>query len=176
MVETVSALSYFFCAAFMLFIGGWAYVKKYHYCFMLVLIFGMREMDFDKRFTTMGMLKSKFYVSPDVSLIEKAIGLIVISVILYIAFRLIKSHSRTFIGSVLKLSPAHIAIFLAVAFAFISKTLDGITRKLGDIGITVNQNLTIHFEALEEIIELGIPVMLTLAVYFFLRKAHHANS
>jgi len=70
-VESLSALGYFVCAALMLLMGGWHYVKKYHYVFMLVMLFGMRELDFDKRFTTMGIFKSKFYASSDVPMIEK---------------------------------------------------------------------------------------------------------
>lgn len=147
-VETLSAFGYFVCAALMLLLGGWAFVKKYHYSFLLVLLFGMRELDFDKRFTTMGIFKSKFYASSDVPMIEKVIGFLVIALFLYIVFRLLKDHLKHFILSVLKLSPVHVAIFFAMSFVFISKTIDGIARKLGGFGITIERESSIYFEAL----------------------------
>ncbi|PWQ99878.1 hypothetical protein [Leucothrix pacifica] len=169
-VESLSALGYFVCAALMLLMGGWHYVKKYHYLFMLVLLFGMRELDFDKRFTTMGIFKSKFYASSDVPMIEKVIGLIVIAIFFYIVFRLVKNHLKDFITGVLRFSPAHLAVFFAMSFIFISKTLDGIARKLGGFGITIEQSASVYFQALEEILEMGIPVLLMLSVYLFLSR------
>ncbi|MGD9687109.1 MAG: hypothetical protein AB7U43_09075, partial [Desulfobacter sp.] len=63
-VEIASAALYFVCCAYALLRGGGAFLKKYPYFVVIPLLFGMRELDFDKRFTTIGVLKSKFYVSP----------------------------------------------------------------------------------------------------------------
>lgn len=81
-VEIVSAVLYFVCCGYALIRGGGAFLKKYPYFIMIPLLFGMRELDFDKRFTTIGVLKSKFYVSPlepwHTKLIVITLGLVVI--------------------------------------------------------------------------------------------------
>lgn len=167
-IETLSALGYFLCALLMIVRGKWSYIKKYHYFFILVILFGFRELDFDKRFTTMGILKSKFYVSSSVPLSEKLIGLFVIAVLLYIIFSIVKNHYKDFFLNLKKLSPVHIGSLVTFLVLFVSKTLDGLSRKLGDFGFVMDEQLVIYFEAIEEILELGIPLLMisTLLIYF----------
>ena len=67
-IERASALGYFLCAGYMLLAGGRDFARKYSYIIVLVALCGCRELDFDKRFTTMGILKSRFYLSSEVPL------------------------------------------------------------------------------------------------------------
>ena len=60
-IETLSVFGYFLCVLLMLLKGKWPYIKKYNYFLILVILLGFRELDFHKRFTTMGIFKSKFY-------------------------------------------------------------------------------------------------------------------
>jgi hypothetical protein len=50
-VESASAFGHFWCALFILYKGGFAYLLRYNYFFMLVIFFMLRELDFDKKFT-----------------------------------------------------------------------------------------------------------------------------
>ena len=167
-IETLSALGYFLAAFLMIVKGEWAYIKKYYYFFMLVLLFGLRELDFDKRFTTMGIFKIKFYLSSSVPLSEKLMGLFVIAALLYIIFSIVKNHYKDFFLNIKKFSPVHIGSLVIFLLLLVSKTLDGLSRKLGDLGFVMDEQLGIYFEAIEEILELGIPLLMisTLLIYF----------
>ena len=73
-IETLSVLGYFAAASLILVKGQWSYIIKYYYFFIIIIMFGLRELDFHKKFTTMGIFKSKFYLSSQVPIIEKIIA------------------------------------------------------------------------------------------------------
>ena len=173
MIETLSALGYFLSALFMIVRGKWAYIKKYYYFFILVLLFGLRELDFDKKFTTMGIFKSKFYLSSSVPWSEKFIGLLVVGLLLYIIVSIVKNHSKDFLLNIKNFSPVYIGSLLVFLVLFVAKTLDGIGRKLADLGFVMEEELVSYFEAIEEILELGIPLLIiaTLFIYFSNEKS-----
>lgn len=166
-VEVLSAVGYFLCASLIIYMGKWSYFKKYHYFLFMVLLFGMRELDFDKRFTTMGILKSRFYISDHVPIIEKIIGLMFIALLAYIIISIIRNHYKTFFIGIKTFSLVHIGALLTLIFLVTSKTLDGIARKLRDFNIVMNEQTDIHLTTLEEMLELGIPMILILTFYVY---------
>lgn len=127
-VETLSALGYFVTVATMLLLGGFQFIKRYYYIVLLILIFGMRELDFDKRFTTMGIFKSRFYLSDAVPLYEKVIGLLVIAVLAWITFQLFRHHFRGLFSNLFK-SPVNVGVLLTGMLLIFSKTIDGTGSK-----------------------------------------------
>ena len=167
-IETLSVVGYFLCVVLILLKGGWSYIKKYYYFFILIILFGLRELDFDKRFTTMGIFKSKFYVSSSVPMIEKFMGLLVIAVLLYIVVSIVKNHSKGFFSKIKQLSPVHVGALLTFLTIVFSKSIDGITRKLGYLNIIMDEQTADRFEVVEEVLELGIPLLIfaTLLIYF----------
>ena len=171
-IETLSALGYFLCALLILLRGKWSYIKKYNYFFIVVILCGFRELDFDKKFTTMGIFKSRFYISSSVPAVEKFIGLLVIAVLIYIVVSVFRNHLKDFFCKIKILSPVHIGslmIFLTLCF---TKTIDGLARKLGDINIHISQQTSNYFEVIEEVLELGIPLLMitTFIIYFTTEK------
>ena len=166
-IESLSALGYFISVAVMFYYGGVDFAKRYHYLIMLTTLFGLRELDFDKRFTTMGILKSRFFTSDLVPLEEKFIGAVVVLVLLYIVFRIIKDHALSFAAGVKDKVPRHIGTLSIIAALVFSKSIDGLGRKLLDVGITVDPWVVTEFGTIEEILELGIPVLIfvTFALY-----------
>lgn len=171
-IETLSVVGYFLCVVLILYKGGWSYIKKYNYFFILIILFGLRELDFDKRFTTMGIFKSKFYVSSGVPMIEKFMGLLVIGVLLYIVVSIFKDHSKGFFSKIKQLSPVHIGALITFLTIVFSKSIDGIARKLGYLNIIMDEQTAVHFEVVEEVLELGIPLLIlaTLFIYFSKEK------
>lgn len=166
-IESLSALGYFVCVATMLYWGGINFTRRYHYLIILITLFGLRELDFDKRFTTMGILKSRFYTSDLVPLAEKLIGLMVFSLLLYVVIRIIKDHTATFAAGVRNKVPQHLGTLSAIAVLVLSKSIDGLDRKLGGVGITVDPLVATYFGTIEEVLELGIPLLIfaTLTLY-----------
>jgi len=171
-IETLSALGYFLCALLILLKGKWSYIKRYNYFFIVVILCGFRELDFDKKFTTMGIFKSRFYISSSVPVVEKFIGLLVIAVLIYIVVSVFRNHLKDFSRKIKTISPVHIGslmIFLTLCF---TKTIDGLARKLGDINIHISQQTSNYFEVIEEVLELGIPLLMitTFLIYFSIEK------
>ena len=131
-------------------------------------MFGFRELDFHKKFTTMGMFKSKFYLSDTVPMSEKLIGLLVILLILYVFITIIKNHSKGFFDKIKVLSPVYIGTTITLMILVFSKAIDGLSRKLGQLDIAIEQQTSTNFEVIEEVLELGIPLLIiaTLIMYF----------
>lgn len=174
-IETLSVLGYFLCTLLILSKGGWTYIKKYNYFFILIILFGLRELDFDKRFTTIGMLKIKFYFSDNVPITEKLIGILVIVIISYIIVSIIKNHLKAFFYKVSQAYPVHVGALLTFFVVLFSKSIDGIGRKLGDIGFFIKEQTSITFLVIEEVLELGIPLLIisTYFIYFSIEKKKH---
>jgi len=173
-IETLSAAGYFLCAFLMLYWGGLSYLKKYHYFFIMVVLFGLRELDFDKKFTTMGVLKSKFYVSSQVPMGEKIIGLMVVALLVYLIITILKKYSKNLLSKIKSSDPVYIGGLLTFTFLAVSKTLDGFARKMRDFNVEISKQTSVHITSMEEILELAIPIILivTLYVYFFQSKSN----
>lgn len=168
-VETVTVWSYFVCLLLVVFGGNWEHIKKYHYFLLLILFFGLRELDFDKPFTTMGIFKSRFFFSSDVLIVEKLVGLFVIAVLLYVLISIIKNHFKDFLYKAIQGSTLHLGALIIIFFLVISKSMDGIGRKMSDFGYTLNDATISYFVITEEILELGIPLLFISLYYIHFR-------
>lgn len=178
LVESSSAAGYFICATFIIYKGSTNYLKSHHYFLILIIMFGLRELDFDKRFTTIGILKSKFLFSNQVPIFEKVIGFFIILILIYTVYRIIKNHLRSFLLHLKEFNTITTGTLFSIAFLVISKSIDGLGRKLKPLGIELSELQTTHIEALEEILELGIPIMLilTFSAYFKQKSPMKADS
>jgi len=168
LIESLSSAGYFLCLLLASILGGWAYIKKHHYFLLLILMFGLRELDFHNQFTTMSILKARFYLSNDVPWFEKFIGAIVIALIIYVVIVIVNKYSRDFFSKLKQLSPTHIGAVLTFLFLGFTKSIDGIGRKLADINFIITPKSVGIFEVIEEILEMGIPMLIaaTLIIYF----------
>lgn len=175
-VEIASAVLYFVCCGYALIRGGGAFLKKYPYFIMIPLLFGMRELDFDKRFTTIGVLKSKFYVSPlepwHTKLIVITLGLVVI----YMLVQMLKNHLLEFWAALRAGSSFGYGVALVLAMLVVSKSLDGLERKCASIGLSVAPLLAKYSSVAEEIIELGIPVVMLVLFWQYFSQNEQAES
>lgn len=172
-IETVSALSYLVCAAYMLMWAGRARAWPY---IVLMVLFAMREADFDKRFTEVGVLKGKFLFSPLVPLHQKLIGGAVIALALYVLYTIVRRDGRWFLNALRQRAVDAWGWAMAMALILVSKTLDGIGRKLAEFGITLDPALDLHAGALEEILELGIGLYIFLACRLFFARTDKAGA
>jgi hypothetical protein len=167
-IETLTAVGYFVCALLAMLAGKWSYIKRHHCFFILIIFFGLRELDFHKRFTTMGMFKLQFYLSNSVPVIEKLAGLLVLAILLYIVISIVTHHSHSFFRNIKHKSPVHIGVLLTFLVLVFTKTIDGIGRKLGDLHVVIDPHTSILLEVVEEVLELGIPLLIisTFIIYF----------
>ncbi|PID75758.1 MAG: hypothetical protein CSB23_02010 [Deltaproteobacteria bacterium] len=167
-IETLSAVGYFLCILFMVFKGGLAYLNRYYYFFLLILVFALRELDFHSKFTTMGILKTYFYISDTVPIYEKIIGLVVIVLIISLVSTIANKHSRRFFRELRQKTPLALSISLVFLTLVLSKSLDGIRGKLSALGVVTGPHFSANMRLIEETLELGIPllIMTSLHLYF----------
>lgn len=177
-VESASALGYLFCAAVFLQKGGIAFLKRHHYIFIVIITFMLRELDFDKRFTTMGILKSRFLISDTVPFAEKIVGAAIILLLIYSVLSTILLHWRGFYCELKGRSVVGLGVTAALTLLVISKTLDGLARKLHGIGIEVGESMSVNAGKIEEILEFGIPVVIfiILRAYFKRKEMKSSNA
>lgn len=169
-IEVASAIGYFLCALLILYKGKINYLRKYYYFILLIIMCGFRELDFHKRFTTMGILKIKFFISPSVPFTEKLVGFLIVLLLLHVLISIYRYHFRQFIEGLKNHSTISIGVFIIMILLGVSKTLDGISRKMGSFEIEIESQIAIHLAALEEVLELGIPMFLLLIYYAYFDK------
>lgn len=162
-VEILSAVSYVLCAGYFLMrperVQLWPYT-------VLMLLFAARELDFDKRFTEVGVLKGSFLFSPVVPYQQKIIGGAVLLLIIYVLYRIVRHHALPFAKSLRQGDVAAAGWGVAILLLVISKAIDGLPRKAADFGMTVSHETEVFAWALEEVMELGI------GAYIFLATRH----
>ncbi|VGO19864.1 hypothetical protein [Pontiella sulfatireligans] len=177
LIETMSAVGYFVAFGLLLFLlvkqknpAGWSL------CIML-LCFGFREMDFDKRFTSMGIFKSRFYSSAEVLLPEKIMGLLITVALLVCLFFVIKTYFRPFLSGLKKLDPSALTVFFALGLMVFAKSIDGLPRKLKPLGIMPTDQIKELAKVLEESLETAVPFLLIAAIWGAYRavKANSGN-
>lgn len=176
-IELASAILHLVCFALVVLRGGASFVKRYPYFAVMPLVFAMRELDFDKRFTTTGIFKSRFYLRPDVPLHEKLIGALVILTLAVLVIMMARRHTRDFIAALRQRSALAVGAALTIALCVSSKFLDGLERKCRDLGFQLNELIARYSSPLEEILELGIPIIMILAFsHYFSRQSRSSES
>ena len=170
LIERASALGYFACAFYMMAKGGKEFIRTRGYFVVLVTLFGCRELDFDKAFTTIGILKSRFFVSPDVPLGEKLAGFIVIAILIWSVYKILSKHFATFMSDLRMRTPEAIGVAIVFFPLAFSKSIDGLPRKLQPLGIEVSAEINAFFGALEEVLELGIPIYIALVAHAWFKR------
>lgn len=166
-IELASAAGYLLCAiAIWRLASGWP--GRWHAVVVMVL-FALRELDFHSRFTSMNVSKIKFYLSPDVPVPEKLVGGAVVLWFFYAAYRLFRLEGRTWLDELLHRRACAYGVLFAMLCVVISKSLDGFARKLSALGLQVSAEAGTLASIFEEVLELGIPVMVGLAIFCYSR-------
>lgn len=146
LIELSSAFGHFLCVAIILYKGGLSYLKQYHYVVLLIIFFMLRELDFHLKFTTMGIFKTRFYISNSVLLVEKIVGAMVILLLLYLIFKMVHRHSREFLLGLKNYSVVSIGIFMAIVLIVVSQLVDGIGRKLRAFDVEISNQIKYAFK------------------------------
>lgn len=181
-IETLSAILYFLCFGFICVMGRFTFLRQHTYLALVPLLFGLRELDAHKEFTTTGIFKIRFFTSAEVPFYEKFFGFLLVAALIYMVVALVRHQTKNYFAEVRLMTPLAIGPALVVGLAVFSKTIDGLGRKLDSFGYTISNHALATFGEIEEIMELGIPMIMIIAfTYFFLEKnpppcgAHRAN-
>ncbi len=129
---------------------------------VIFLSMGLREMDFHDRFTTMGIMKTRFYISDAVPLTEKiSAAIILLSLSYFIAVFLIKNF-RPFLIALRATNKAALLTLNGIAFTILSKIIDSQPYLLTGI--------------IEETMELAIPYFFIFALLIFNKTEQNKQS
>ncbi|MFP4161398.1 MAG: hypothetical protein ACLFMW_07280 [Ectothiorhodospira sp.] len=166
-VEVASALGYAACLALIAWrrhvIALWPFV-------VMIGFFMLRELDFDKQFTTMGIFKSRFYISPEVPLMEKLVGGAILLGLVLTGILILRRYTRPLLSGLRTGSAVAWGGLLAFGGLVLAKSIDGLPRKLDAIGIGITDQTARHAGGFEEVLELGIPLIILLALMAYLRN------
>ena len=129
----------------------------------LLLLFAARELDWDKKFTDKGVLQSALYTG-DYPLTQKLAGAAVILFVLSILYRFFDHGTGPFLSALRSGRLWAWCAFAAITITVVTKSVDGIDRKLTPIGVDLNPGLVQAFAIAEESGELLLPLLLVLSL------------
>jgi len=163
-VERASAAGYFLCLGLLIFAPVRDRVGRACVVYLL-LVFGLRELEAHKAFTSGSLTKKDFYLDPATPLYEKAIGVLVIGGLAAACIWLLVRHGRSFFGGLRRLHPHMLNAAIGTVLLVGAKILDGIPRVFhDDFGITLSPLLVDVISTSEEVVEMGIPLFFGLAI------------
>lgn len=166
-VEIMSAAGYVTLIVALSREGGWAFLKNRLYFVIILVAACLREMDFHTRFTHGSINKKAFFLSPEDSLGAKVLAASVFLLLAWAGLMLVWRHGRSFVSALVAGRVYALAISVSIALAGMSKVLDGAARKLAGIGIVLSPFAERSLTVLEEVLEMGIPIFLVVALFAF---------
>lgn len=170
-IQVFSAAFYLIIVVVLFREAGMQFVAEHFYFALLPLAMCLRELDFHTHFTSMSMTRLSFYLSGQVPMAEKLFAVVALAVLGLATLLMLRRHTGSFLAGLRRFDAAPVALALAVASAVVSKTLDGAARKLEPFGIEIGASVNFLLLVLEEVLELGIPIFMAIAVFAYLSRA-----
>ena len=159
--ESLSVYLYFLCLILIFITWTWKKILSKWYFSALIILFSLRELDYDKAYFTHGILKSRQYFSELVSITELMISIIILSFIFVVLISIILKERKNFLNGIKSYEQPQLAILTSIIIVAITKTIDGSERKFG---INLSDSIERLTLIIEEVGEMGIPIMFMIAV------------
>jgi hypothetical protein len=166
--ESLTVYLYIFC---LILIGvRWPSQKilSNWYLSALIILFALRELDYDKAHFTYGVLKSRQYFSDLVGLPELLISIAVLIFILTVLTLIVLKERNNFIKGIIDLKQSQLAVLASIILVIVTKTIDGMERKFG---IDLSPSGERFSLIVEEVGEMGIPIMFAIAILSWRNKS-----
>ncbi len=161
--ESLSVLGYLLCIAALIWTLRSAILRVWYLPLVLAVMAG-RELDLDKSLFTRGLFKARQYTGDNVPLGERLIAGLILALIVTAILLMLWRHARPFMTALLRGRAWAGAVLLGIGFTVAYKLLDGIARKLAPLGVEISADAERTAFVVEEIGELGIPVMFLAAI------------
>jgi len=165
--ESLTVYLYIFCLILIFISWPWQKILSSWYLSALIILFALRELDYDKTHFTHGVLKSRQYFSDLVGLPELLVSIVVLIFIFSVLLFIVLKERNNFIQGVINLRQSQLAVLASIILIIVTKTIDGAERKFGI-------DLTAAYERLaliiEEVGEMGIPIMFAVAILSWRNK------
>lgn len=170
LVEMLTALGYIAGAGWLFLVAGRGQINDGASAGLVVVLLGLRELDFHARFTTMGVFKTRYYISPEVPGDEKLIVSLIMICILVIVARFLRRNFATFWDGLRQRDMSALSLGLAVGSGLLSKVLDSFSGPLRKLVAHVHNDPRTFLRVIEETMELAIPIFILFAIYYALKS------
>jgi 4-amino-4-deoxy-L-arabinose transferase-like glycosyltransferase len=165
--ESLTVYLYIFCLILICLRWPLQKILSSWYLSALIILFALRELDYDKAHFTHGVLKSRQYFSDLVGLPEFLISLAVLIFILSVLTLIVLRERNNFIKGVVDLKQSQLAVLASIILVIVTKTFDGMERKFG---IDLSPSGERFALIVEEVGEMGIPIMFAIAILSWRNK------
>ena len=165
--ESLTVYLYIFCLILICIRWPWQKILSSWYLSALIILFALRELDYDKAHFTYGVLKSRQYFSDLVGLPEFLISLALLTFILSVLTLIVLRERNNFIKGVVDLKQSQLAVLASIILVIVTKTIDGMERKFG---IDLSPSGERFALIVEEVGEMGIPIMFGIAILSWRNK------
>jgi hypothetical protein len=164
--ENLTVVGYAACLILIGVCWPWSTTQARWYFPALIILFALRELDYDKSQFTVGLLKSRQYFGNLVSIPELVLSVVILIFILSVVASIFLKETRNFISGLIAGETSQLAIMASILLLLTSKSVDGLGRKLAGFNIEVSQSVEQFSYVFEEVGELGIPMMFAVAIVF----------
>ena len=165
--ESLTVYLYIFCLILICISWPLQKILSKWYLSALIILFALRELDYDKAYFTHGVLKSRQYFSDLVGFPELIASISILIFIVLVLGSIIIKEKDSFIEGIKSFKQSQLAILASIILIIVTKTIDGAERKFGI-------DLTASYERLaliiEEVGEMGIPIMFAVAILSWRNK------
>ena len=165
--ESLTVYLYILCLILIFIFWSWKKIITKWYFSALIILFALRELDYDKANFTHGVLKSRQYFSDLVGSPELIASISILIFIVLVLGSIIIKEKDSFIEGIKSLKQSQLAVLVSIILFIITKTIDGIERKFGiDLSPPGERFALI----VEEVGEMGIPIMFAIAILSWRNK------
>jgi len=165
--ESLTVYLYIFCLILICISWPLQKILSKWYLSALIILFALRELDYDKAYFTHGVLKSRQYFSDLVGFPELIASISILIFIVLVLGSIIIKERDGFIEGIKSFKQSQLAILASIILIIVTKTIDGAERKFGiDLTATYERLALI----IEEVGEMGIPIMFAVAILSWWNK------
>ena len=165
--ESLTVYLYIFCLILICLRWPLQKILSSWYLSALIILFALRELDYDKAHFTHGVLKSRQYFSDLVGLPELLVSIVVLIFIFSVLLFIVLKERNNFIKGVINFRQSQLAILTSIILVITTKTIDGMERKFGIDLSPTGERFALIFE---EVGEMGIPIMFAIAILSWRNK------
>ncbi len=163
-IEFASAILWIFAAVIVILAHHIQPLQSRLHLSALFLFLCAREFDLDKRFFSGGgVFQSRQYIG-DAPFVEKAIGLVIIVVLLGTTVALVTRHWKDFTRALRTGKIWGYLTVVALVTVAVAKSIDGAARKLAPLGISMSQESYEVVELVEEYLELSLTLIVIVSI------------
>ena len=166
LVENLTVVLYLGVIAYFLFISTGDRGFRFHSAFVVSLLM-LRELDMHKALTSGSVLKFSYYFRPPAPVSEKLIAATIVLACGYALVRYLPNARELLAGLRGRVGYAY-ATAAALVMLPVTKSVDAAPRILRkDFGLVLSHDTVMSMRLFEEILELGIPLLMLWACYQF---------